>query len=159
MRIILTACIRLRHEHDRSTTAEPSMTHVQRLLAASLLCLGFGGCQQPADAPPAAVDTAPAPATAEPPAPVPPAPVAPPANGEGIAYACDGGAGLSASYGDGDVTLRWPDGRSVTLPRAESASKGGGDVYVGDTVSLQRDGDRIELRDGDAPAASCTASG
>jgi hypothetical protein len=54
------------------------------------------------------------------------------------------------------VTLRWPEGRSVTLPRAESASKGGGDVYVGDTVSLQRDGNRIVLHDGDAPAVTCT---
>jgi hypothetical protein len=129
------------------------MRHLQRLLVAGLLCLGIGGCQ-PAGAPPAAVDTAPAPAAAKPPAPAPPT-----ASREAIAYACDGGATLSATYGDSDVTLHWPDGRSVALPRAESASKGGGDVYVGDTVSLQRDGDRIELHDGDAPAASCTASG
>lgn len=79
--------------------------------------------------------------------------------GDVVAYRCDDGSTFDASYSDRNVTLRWPDGRSVTLPRAESASKGGGDVYVGDTVSLQRDGDRIELHDGDAPAASCTASG
>jgi hypothetical protein len=138
---------------------EPPMSNTQHILIAGLLCAGFSGCQ-PAGVP-ASGDTAAVPVVPEAPAPAQPQPepVAPPsANAGGIAYRCDGDAVLSASYGTSNVTLRWPDGRSVTLPRAESASKGGGDVYVGDTVSLQRDGDRIELHDGDAPAVTCTAS-
>ena len=72
-----------------------------------------------------------------------------------VAYHCTDGRTLEAVYGDHDVSLRWPGGRSVQLPRAESASKGGGDVYVGDTVSLQRGPSRIELHDGDAPPVTC----
>jgi hypothetical protein len=140
---------------------EPPMSHTQRILIAGLLCAGSSGCQ-PADVPAsAAADTASTPVVAEAPAPAQPQPepVAPPAANAGeIAYRCGGDAVLSASYGNSNVTLRWPDGRRVMLPRAESASKGGGDVYVGDTVSLQRDGGRIELHDGDAPAVTCTES-
>jgi hypothetical protein len=138
---------------------EPTMSHMQRILAAGLLCAGFSGCQ-PANVPASASrDAASAPVVPETPAPAQPRPVAPsPGNTGELAYRCDGDTVLWASYGDGNVSLRWPDGRSATLPRAESASKGGGDVYVGDTVSLQRDGGRIELHDGDAPAATCIES-
>jgi hypothetical protein len=142
---------------------ELAMANALRILSAGLLCLGSGACQ-PAGTPPATADTTSAPTVAEPhapaqPAATQPAPTTPAATNSSIGYLCDGGATLSASYGDHDVTLRWPDGRSVTLPRAESASKGGGDVYVGETASLQRDGDHIQLHDGDAPAMACTASG
>ena len=135
------------------------MSNTHRILIAGLLCAGSSGCQ-PADVPASAAgDTASTPVVAEAPAPAQPQPAAPPAaNGGEIAYRCDGDAVLWASYGNSNVTLRWPEGRSVTLPRAESASKGGGDVYVGDSVSLQRDGGRIELHDGDAPAVTCTES-
>ena len=135
------------------------MSHMQRILAAGLLCAGVSGCQ-PANVPASASgDTGSAPAAPEAPAPAQPQPVAPPNGNTGeLAYRCDGDTVLWASYGDGNASLRWADGRSVTLPRAESASKGGGDVYVGDAVSLQREGDRIELHDGDAPAATCIES-
>ena len=137
------------------------MATTLRILSACLLCLGFGACR-PADESPAtagttaattAVDT---PATAQAGATQPAASI--PA-ASGIGYLCDGGARVSAAYGAHDVVLRWPDGRSVTLPRAESASKGSGDVYVGKSVSLQRNGDHVELHEGNAPAVACTASG
>lgn len=135
------------------------MANVQCILAAGLACLGLVACQ-PAETPPAAAGMAPAPTAAEPSASARPASaLPPPASGEAIEYLCAGGIALSARYGGGKVTLRWPDGRSATLPRAESASRGSADAYVGDRVSLQRDGARIELHDGDAPAMACNASG
>jgi hypothetical protein len=73
----------------------------------------------------------------------------------GDRYACADGTRLQADFGDRDATLQWPDGRRLVLPRAESASKGGGDVYVGDTVSVQRDGVRLQLHDGSRAATSC----
>lgn len=122
-------------------------------LAACLLFLA--ACQRNPDAgaattPAAPADTAGRPAPTTPAAPASPAPA--PA---GTDYACADGIRLQARFGEHDATLQWPDGRSLVLPRAESASKGGGDVYVGDTVSLQRDGTRLQLHDGDRAATSC----
>jgi hypothetical protein len=134
------------------------MANVQCILAAGLSCFGIAACQ-PAGGPPAAAGKSSVPSAAEPSAPARPASAVPRASGEAIQYLSAGGTALSASYGAGKVTLHWPGGRSATLPRAESASRGGGDVYVGDRISLLRDGARIELHDGDAPAMACTASG
>lgn len=120
--------------------------------AACLLCLA--ACQRPPDvddATPAAA--APAAATPAPPDVGMPSPAPPESSAGG--YLCADGTRLQASFGDHDATLRWTGGRSVVLPRAESASKGGGDAYVGDTVSLQRDGDRLQLHDGDRAATTC----
>ena len=75
------------------------------------------------------------------------------------AFTCDDGTTVRLDWGDNDVTVNWPDGRTATLPKAESASGPAGDAYVGDTVSVERDGDRIMLRDGDQPARTCTAAG
>lgn len=103
--------------------------------AACLLCLA-AGCQRTPDTeaiPPAAPSAAPA----------------------GIAYACADGTRLHVAFGDHEARLQWAGGRAHTLPRAESASKGGGDVYVGDTVSLQRDDVHVQLHDGGRAATSC----
>ena len=127
------------------------MTLPFRLVPVMLL-LCAGACQRGPD-----TDTASdAAATASEPAAPAPATVTPaPAPQMGAAYACADGTALQASFGDDDVTLQWPDGRSLVLPRAESASKGGGDVYVGETVSLQRDGMQLQLHDGDRAATTC----
>lgn len=120
-------------------------------LALGVLACGCKPAGNPADElQPADVPAAPSPAAA------PPAPARPSAS---VAYRCTDGRSLEAVYGEHDATLRWPDGRSVRLPRAESASKDGGDVYVGETVSLMRGPSRIELHDGDAPAATCNETG
>lgn len=126
------------------------------MFAPTMLLLCAAACHRAPDtdaangtaATPAA--TAPSPAAT---APATPAPATP--SPAGTAYACADGTRLQASFGDHDATLQWPGGRSVTLPRAESASKGGGDVYVGETVSLQRDGTRLQLHDGDRAATTC----
>lgn len=73
-------------------------------------------------------------------------------------FTCDDGSSVRLDWGDNDVTVQWPDGRTATLPKAESASGPAGDAYVGDTVSVEHAGDRITLRDGDQPARTCTAA-
>ena len=129
-------------------------------LAAGLLCLA--ACQRSPDA-----DVVPPPSTGAPtpgtvataPADATPPPMATPgsvASGTGGDYACADGTRLQVRFGDHDATLHWSGGRSLVLPRAESASKGGGDVYVGETVSLQRDGARLQLHDGGRAATDCS---
>ena len=129
----------------------PSRLHLAPLLLCALAC----GCKpagnpadelQPADVPASTSQASDQPAAATPAAAT-------------VAYHCTDGRTLEASYGDHDVTLRWPGGRSVLLPRAESASKGAGDAYVGESVSLQRGPSRIELHDGDAPPVTCNEAG
>jgi membrane-bound inhibitor of C-type lysozyme len=142
---------------------ETAMLASSRCLAfaACLSCLA--ACQRAPDTDGMAQPESPASATATAagangPASPSTAPVAaaPAADGtSGTTYACADGTRLQASFGDRDATLQWPDGRRLVLPRAESASKGGGDVYVGDTVSLQRDGVRLQLRDGNRAATDC----
>lgn len=122
------------------------------LLAAILPCVLVCGCG-PAGNPADELDAVPAPTPAS-------APASPPASASAsalIAYRCADGRTLEAGYGEHDVTLRWADGRSVRLPRAESASGGDGDVYVGEQVSLQRDGDTLQLHDAGRAATSCDA--
>jgi hypothetical protein len=139
----------------RRNDQETAMQTLSRLgFAACLLCLA--ACQRPPDvddATPPAVAPAAAPATSTPPA-VGTPPSAAPGTSAGD-YLCADGTRVQVAFGDHDATLRWPDGRNVVLPRAESASKGGGDAYVGDTVSLQRDGSRLQLHDGDRAATTC----
>ena len=72
-----------------------------------------------------------------------------------LAYRCEDGTMLQAEYGEADVSLRWADGRTATLPRAESASAGGSDAYVGSDVSLQRTGSGFELHDGENATVAC----
>ncbi len=116
------------------------------MLAAALV----GGCQRPADRPASAI--------------APTAPERPaepdgtrPAAGE-ISYRCSDGGTLSVGYGAHDATVGLPDGRRVTLPRAESASRGGGDVYVGEALSLSRQGRHVQLFQDESPRRDCSES-
>lgn len=137
-------------------------------LAAGLFCLA--ACQRPPDA--GGVVPAPSTSTPSTPAPTPgagiapaggaaPPPMATPGGAAttGADYACADGTRLQVRFGDHDATLHWPGGRSLVLPRAESASRGGGDVYVGETASLQRDGARLQLHDGERAATDCATAG
>ena len=129
-----------------------------RLLFLGLLFAATPACQRTSPAEDAAVATSGADGSMAPGS--PPAATAEMIDADGgeISYRCEDGDRITARYGGNQAFLHWPGGRVATLPRAESASKGGGDVYVGDTVSLQRDGDRIVLHDGDAGAVACVAS-
>lgn len=125
-------------------------------LAAGLLCLA--ACQRAPDTDGATPPPTPRAAGTSAPAASPPSASAAARGGADAPtadYACADGTRVQAAFGDHDATLRWPDGRSLTLPRAESASRGGGDAYVGDTVSLQRDGTRLQLHDGERTATDC----
>lgn len=87
-----------------------------------------------------------------------PAPGASPESQAAIRYACDGGAAVEVAYGGDEARVTLPDGRLVALPKAQSASKGGGEAFVGEAVSLQRDGDAIELFRDEGKALRCRAS-
>jgi hypothetical protein len=73
-------------------------------------------------------------------------------------YDCDDGSAVRVEYVAETARVELPDGRVVALPKAQSASKGGGEVFVGETVSLQRDGNDIQLHRGDGKALACRPS-
>ena len=92
---------------------------------------------------------------------VPPADTPTPAIAAGaqITYTCEDGGELHVGYSASSATFALEDGSEVTLPRAESASKGGGDVYVGDTVGLQRLGNVVQLEVKGGSKRICAESG
>ncbi|MFC3716883.1 hypothetical protein ACFONC_12045 [Luteimonas soli] len=119
-----------------------------------LACTACGPTPPPSD--PARRATA---SIAEEPNPMPPAADAlPGAAGRDtpMRYACNDTSTVSVAWGDDQARVELPDGRMVSLPKAQSASKGGGEVFVGKTVSLQRDGDDIQLFEGEGNARKCS---
>ena len=126
------------------------MSILQPALAACVLCLCSASCQR---APlPTSSDVAGTPETMR----GEPASATPVANR--ASYRCADGSSFDVAYGGRNAEVQWTGGRALTLPRAESASKGGGDVYVGETVSLQHDGETLQIHDGQAPALACEQS-
>ena len=127
------------------------MSMLQLALIACVLCLASAGCQR---APlPASTEVAGTLAT------VHREPAVAAASGSNrVSYRCADGSSVDVLYASGKAEVHWAGGRTLTLPRAESASRGGGDVYVGETVSLQHDGDKLQLHDGQAPARACEQS-
>jgi hypothetical protein len=121
-----------------------------------VLMLACATCGQAPPADPARRATVPGPAAA--PTPASPAESSPAESRPATRYACDGGAGVEVAYGRDEARVTLPDGRLVTLPKAQSASKGGGEVFVGEAVSLQRDGDAIQLFQDEGGALRCRAS-
>lgn len=115
------------------------------------LCAAACACQPGTDeaAAPSATD-----ADAGPVADTPPSATATPG-----AFTCTDGTRLELDWGRDEVVVRWPDGRTATLPRAESASGPDGDAYVGDTVSVEHDGDTIVVHDGGNAPLACDATG
>ena len=118
-----------------------------------LACGACGPTPPPADS--ARLATVP---VAEAPRTAPPA-AATSAGGTGrdtpMRYACNDGSAVSVAWGDAQALVAFADGHPVTLARAQSASKGDGEVFVGDTVSLQRERDGIELFQGAGEAVQC----
>lgn len=89
---------------------------------------------------PAAEPAAPAPVASAPAAPASDAPL-----GSMVVYACDDGSGLTVTYDKSGALVKLPSG-STMLPRAESASGGGGDAYLGEELSLYRNGNLVQLQ-------------
>lgn len=137
------------------------MTSRIRLVAGLLLAAMIPACsspQPPAVEPEAPSETAPA-LPPEPDQPMPDDPAAPSTAAVEpglIVYACDDGRSLTVTYAEYSALVKLPTG-SIALPRAESASSGGGDAYIGEELSLYRDGNRVQLQGGDMPR-TCTES-
>jgi hypothetical protein len=104
--------------------------------------------------------SAPAPA-AQPSEPMPtvPTPAAPSTStpsGSMVVYVCDDGSGLTVTYDEYSALVKLRTG-STTLSRAESASNGGDDAYLGEELSLYRNGNMVQLQGADK-SRICTAS-
>lgn len=100
------------------------------------------------------------PAAAESPEPMPaaptpadPAPVAPSAGM--VVYACDDGSGLTVTYDENGALVKLPTG-STMLSRGEPMSNGD-EAYLGEELSLYRDGNLVHLQTG-GKARVCTNS-
>ena len=120
----------------------------------ALVCTACGPSAPPADprgTGPVASPSGPAPSTAA------SSYAAAAGQGTPVHYACGDASTISVTWGIDQAHVEFPDGRTVTLPKAQSASKGGGEVFVGDTVALQRNGDDIQLFEGEGSARQCAA--
>lgn len=84
-----------------------------------------------------------APVIADPP-PMPAPSAANPSYGSMVVYSCDDGKTLTVTYDEHSAMVKLPTG-STTLSRAEEASTEGRDAYLGEELSLYRDGDMVQL--------------
>ena len=112
------------------------------LPAAVLAALACGACGQgPEDSTPAATAPPDPAATASIDRDAPPAA----APDGALRYACGDGRIVTIAWSGDDARVELGDGRTVTLPKAQSASSGAGDVFVGETISLERGGEAVAL--------------
>lgn len=70
-------------------------------------------------------------------------------------YACDDGSTVEVAIAAGQASVRLADGRTVVLPKAESASKGGDAAYVGEAMSLQAGANGVLLHQDEGAARLC----
>ncbi len=113
-------------------------------IAMLLACSACGPTAPPAN--PDQRATAPASEGSGPATPIDAASSADAGQGESLRYACDDGSVVRVAYGDEDqARIEFPGGPTISLPKARSASKGAGEVFVGETVSLQRNGDELQV--------------
>ena len=98
------------------------------------------------------------PPAAEPAEPAPTIPAAPAGapSGSMVVYTCDDGSGLTVTYDKYSALVKLPTG-STMLSRAESASNGGNDAYLGEELSLYRNGNLVQLQ-GAGKSRTCTNS-
>ncbi|MGH6711430.1 MAG: hypothetical protein ACREEK_20955 [Bradyrhizobium sp.] len=85
------------------------------------------------------------PSVAEPPAPTPIVPASGATSGSMVVYACEDGSGVTVTYDKYGALVKLPTG-STMLSRAESASNGGSDAYLGEELSLYRSGNLVQLQ-------------
>lgn len=99
------------------------------------------GAEEPAQSmaePPAAAESSE-------PAPTPAEPMPDATSGDMVAYACDDGSGLTVTYDEYTALVKLPTG-STMLSRAESAPDGSDEAYLGEELSLYRDGNLVRLQ-------------
>ena len=131
------------------------MNRHRRMLAGLMLVAMMGACSpsQPPGEPGAAQSGDGVPATPQAPEPsaplpvvrAPTVPVASTPPGSMVVYACDDGSGLTVTYDEYSALVKLPTG-STMLSRAESVSNGGDEAYLGEELSLYRNGNMVELQ-------------
>lgn len=99
---------------------------------------------EPDVAQPAEAMSAPPPA-AEPPAPAPAVPAPSTDSGSMVVYTCDDGSGVTVTYDKYTALVKLPTG-STMLSRAEAASNSGSEAYLGEELSLYRNGNIVQLQ-------------
>src|SRR3546814_15180795 len=124
---------------------------IPAFVAIALACSACGPSAPPSDPTPSA--TEPTAQTSD------PSPSAATAPGTPVTYACTDASPVSVAWGHDQARVEFAAGRTISLPKAQSASQGGRAVFVVDTVSLQRDGDHIHLVEGEATDQPSTATG
>lgn len=82
------------------------------------------------------------PTTASPAAPVATASTPP---GSMVVYACGDGSSLTVTYDEYAALVKLPSG-STMLSRAEPVSSSGSEAYLGEELSLYRNGNTVELQ-------------
>ena len=86
----------------------------------------------------------------------PPVPAASTPSGSMVVYVCDDGSGLTVTYDEYSALVKLPTG-STMLSRAESAPNGGDGAYLGEELSLHRNGNTVQLQGG-GKTRNCTKS-
>lgn len=120
-----------------------------RMLLTIPLALAMAACSQSAAPDPAAA----APEPAERPVPE----RAAEAVESGAVYSCSDGTTIRIDGAALKAVITPQNGNDVTLPRAESASKGGGDAFVGEALSVLREGRTAQLQRDEGPTIACSA--
>jgi hypothetical protein len=135
-----------------------------RVMAVWMLAATMAACgpsqspDEPEVAQPAESMPAP-PSAAEPSEPMaavsmPATPAASTPSGSMAVYACDDGSGLTVTYDEYSALVKLPTG-STMLSRAESVSNGGDEAYLGEELSLYRNGNIVQLQ-GAGKSRICT---
>ena len=127
------------------------MRHGLRVTTGLLLAVVLAGCSQsrpPVEAEvaqPAEGSSAALPAAVEVVEPAPAVTAAAAPSGSMVVYGCDDGSGVTVTYDEYTALVKLPTG-STMLSRADGASEGGIDAYLGEELSLYRNGDLVELQ-------------
>lgn len=88
------------------------------------------------------------------------APTPPMAEGADITYACEDGSELRVTYAAGRANVTLADGGIVPLPRSpQAAQQAGGEVYIGEALTLHRLGNIVELQQDEGTRRRCRESG
>ena len=101
---------------------------------------GASGVEQPAESMPDAESYEPMPAV-----PTPAVPAPDTSSGSMVVYTCDDGSGLTVTYDQHSALVKLPTG-STALSRAESLSNDGDEAYLGEELSLYRNGNLVQLQ-------------